>query len=235
MQKLFKLPRKRWIVLVALAGALAVAVPVAWATFLDVPPANPFYADINAIQGAGITQGCGGGNFCPTDNITRQAEAAFVHRGMPRVAQSTVLLDGTISPSGSFSTDTLVGQVTIDVPGVAGGTQFVKVDAHMTNSFNSGTTPFFVAYYVADGACTGVFSPIEAETIAADPGFVTASISVAKAVAAGTTNTFSLCAFTDSDVADASSLAIDATTYPFGSTGASTLGANSTAVPDRTP
>src|SRR6266545_156649 len=82
------LRRRARIVLLGIVAALVVAVPVAWATFGDVPPSNPFYNDINAIQGAGITAGCGGGNFCPTANITRQAEAAFVHRGLGRVGAS---------------------------------------------------------------------------------------------------------------------------------------------------
>jgi hypothetical protein len=227
--------RRRWykrpsrIIPVVFAMALAIAVPVAWASFIDVPPSNPFYNDINAIQGAGVTQGCGGGNFCPTDNIQRQAEAAFLHRAMPRTAQSTTVADSTIAASGSFSTDTLVGQVTINVGGVSGWTQFVKADAHMTNTYNSGTAPFFVAYYLAEGACTGVYSPIEAEWIE-NPGFVTASISATKAVSTNTAHTFSLCAFTGgSNVADVNGgFAIQATTYPFGSTGGSTLGIGST-------
>src|ERR1051326_9493343 len=92
----FRLPRKRWAFLVAAVAMLAVAVPVAFATFNDVPQSDPFYDDINAIQGAGITSGCGGGNFCPNDNITRQAEAAFVHRAAPRsayVAGNDVVID----------------------------------------------------------------------------------------------------------------------------------------------
>ena len=47
--------RRRRLVLAAVAvSALAVAVPVALATFTDVPPDNPFYADINAIQRPGF-------------------------------------------------------------------------------------------------------------------------------------------------------------------------------------
>src|SRR5262245_64894162 len=111
-----RLPRRRRrLVLVGIVAVFAIgAVPVAWATFTDVPPANPFYADINAIQGAGITTGCGGGNFCPDDNITRQAEAAFVHRGLPRAARSTGI------PIDLTTTDQVAGTITINVGGVSG-------------------------------------------------------------------------------------------------------------------
>src|ERR1051326_2106846 len=155
----FRLPRKRWAFLVAAIAMLAVAVPVAFATFSDVPPSDPFYNDINAIQGAGITSGCGGGNFCPSANITREAEAAFAHRADGRVAQSTAIADGAIGTSNVASNDTLVGQVTIAVGGISGGTQFVKVDANMANFYSGGTTPFQVFYHLSDGDCSGAHSP----------------------------------------------------------------------------
>jgi hypothetical protein len=105
---------------------LAVGVPAASATFSDVPPSNPFYADINAIQGAGSTQGCGGGNFCPTDPIQRQAEAAFIHRAAGRAGISSTnevpIGDGAVH----------LGAVTLSIGGAAGRTQFVKLDAAVT-------------------------------------------------------------------------------------------------------
>src|ERR1051326_1389112 len=101
----FKLPRKRWIVAVAAVAVFAIAVPVAWATFNDVPQSDPFYNDMNAIQGAGITSGCGGGNFCPSANITREAEAAFAHRADGRGAHSTAIADGAIGTSNVASND----------------------------------------------------------------------------------------------------------------------------------
>jgi hypothetical protein len=48
--------------------------------FSDVPNSNPFHADISAIAGAGVTTGCGGGNFCPKDAVTREQMAAFMNR-----------------------------------------------------------------------------------------------------------------------------------------------------------
>ena len=40
--------------------------------FADVPDAHPHHADIAAVALAGITNGCGGGNFCPDANMTRR-------------------------------------------------------------------------------------------------------------------------------------------------------------------
>src|SRR5438067_13082066 len=71
------LPWKLWVVAAIVGPALTGVETCALPIFNDVPPSDPFYNDVNAIQGAGITQGCGGGNFCPSDPITREAEAAF--------------------------------------------------------------------------------------------------------------------------------------------------------------
>jgi hypothetical protein len=59
-----------------------VSPPPATATFADVPPSHPFFQYIEAIHAAGITAGCGGGNFCPDQPITRKQEAAFLAKAL---------------------------------------------------------------------------------------------------------------------------------------------------------
>ena len=48
--------------------------------FGDVLDSNPFHADIDALADSGVTTGCGGGNFCPSANVTREQMAAFMNR-----------------------------------------------------------------------------------------------------------------------------------------------------------
>jgi len=48
--------------------------------FLDVPNTNTFHSDIDAIADVGVTLGCGGGNYCPDDFVTREQMAAFMNR-----------------------------------------------------------------------------------------------------------------------------------------------------------
>jgi hypothetical protein len=50
--------------------------------FGDVPSTNPFYAFIEQMAVRGITSGCGGGNYCPTANVTREQMAAFIIRAL---------------------------------------------------------------------------------------------------------------------------------------------------------
>jgi plastocyanin len=52
----------------------------ATATFGDVPTNDQFFRAIEALAASGITQGCGGGNFCPGDPVTRGAMAGFLAR-----------------------------------------------------------------------------------------------------------------------------------------------------------
>jgi hypothetical protein len=48
--------------------------------FLDVPSSSPFYGHIEEMAVRAITLGCGGGNYCPTANVTREQMAAFLVR-----------------------------------------------------------------------------------------------------------------------------------------------------------
>ncbi len=51
-------------------------------TFADVPSTHWAFAYINAIYEAGLTTGCGGGNYCPEAVVTREQMAAFLVRAL---------------------------------------------------------------------------------------------------------------------------------------------------------
>ena len=50
--------------------------------FADVPLNSPFYDDIGTLAARGITLGCGNGNYCPNDPVTREQMAAFIMRAL---------------------------------------------------------------------------------------------------------------------------------------------------------
>jgi hypothetical protein len=231
---IFKLPRKRWVVLAVLGAALAVAVPVAWATFSDVGPEDPFYADVNAIQGAGITSGCGGGNFCPTASITREAEAAFVHRAGARTGFD---LSDIVSVSG---TPVDVDVVTIHVGGVAGGTQFVKLDGNGVSYITSTTgCPCQTRFWISQDGTLGRSQYVyTANTFVGSSGygFDSASASAVLPVPTASTQTFRLQAVTWDGSGDVSAFGgLTAITAPFGSTGADTQNATLPSLPAGSP
>ena len=72
---------------------------VDYPTFLDVPTDYWAWQYIEAIYAAGITSGCGNGNYCPTNNVTRAQMAIFLLRGIhgsyytPPAATGTVFAD----------------------------------------------------------------------------------------------------------------------------------------------
>ena len=46
--------------------------------FLDVPQGSPYHAPVETIIRDGITSGCGGGNYCPTANVSREQMSVFL-------------------------------------------------------------------------------------------------------------------------------------------------------------
>ncbi len=49
-------------------------------TFADVPLGDLFYTEIGKLSARGVTLGCGKGNYCPNDPVTREQMAAFIMR-----------------------------------------------------------------------------------------------------------------------------------------------------------
>ncbi len=70
-----------------------------FADFTDVPPANGFHGDIEAIVRNGVTGGCGGGRYCPADAVTRAQMAVLILKSslgasyLPPPATGTVFAD----------------------------------------------------------------------------------------------------------------------------------------------
>jgi hypothetical protein len=52
------------------------------ATFGDVPTNHTYFRAIEALAASGITGGCGSGNFCPSQFVTRGEMAAFLARAL---------------------------------------------------------------------------------------------------------------------------------------------------------
>ena len=78
--------RKRRLIAFVVTLALLVATPltvVASDVFTDVPSTNVFHDDITWLANAGVTKGCNppaNTQFCPSNNVTREQMAAFMHR-----------------------------------------------------------------------------------------------------------------------------------------------------------
>jgi hypothetical protein len=51
-------------------------------TFGDVPVDHPFFQFIEALAKSGITGGCGSGNYCPDNPVTRGQMAVFLAKAL---------------------------------------------------------------------------------------------------------------------------------------------------------
>jgi hypothetical protein len=67
-------------VLVAKEGAGYAPPACGTPVFADVPASNPFCRFIEELARRGVVGGCGGGNYCPTNAVTREQMGVFVLR-----------------------------------------------------------------------------------------------------------------------------------------------------------
>jgi CSLREA domain-containing protein len=85
-------------VVVVNPSLLGSTLPAAWlADFTDVPEANMFHGDVASIFRAGITAGCGGGNYCPGAAVSRQQMAVFLLKGEHGLSYAPPVCQGIFS------------------------------------------------------------------------------------------------------------------------------------------
>jgi hypothetical protein len=89
--------RRTQILTVIAAVMMIVAIVPAGAAitrFADVPDTNIFARDIKWMDDNGITTGCGPDLFCPSESVTREQMAAFMHRLATSRAVDAGMLEG---------------------------------------------------------------------------------------------------------------------------------------------
>jgi hypothetical protein len=67
---------------VRLTYRLQVSAAPGVASFADVPTSHMFFQYVEALVASGITAGCGGGNYCPNDPVTRGQMAVFLSKAL---------------------------------------------------------------------------------------------------------------------------------------------------------
>ena len=78
-----RIPGRILLITAAFALLLVPVAAIAAGGFEDVEDDNVFKADIDWLANAGVTKGCNppaNTEFCPSDNVTREQMAAFMHR-----------------------------------------------------------------------------------------------------------------------------------------------------------
>jgi len=91
--------------------------------FADVPPADGGCSAIHAIAARPITAGCGGGNFCPSEVLTRWQGAVLLARALTDPA--TIPVSGTVPGFGSYNCVVGGTSVFADVPPADNGCKYI--------------------------------------------------------------------------------------------------------------
>ncbi len=103
------------------------AVPVNFtAAFLDVPSSSPFDRFIHGLAGAGITVGCGAGNYCPGAAVTRGLMPVWL---LPAKNGS------------SYRPPQATGTLFADVPAESFGADYIEQFFHLGITAGCGTNP----------------------------------------------------------------------------------------------
>ena len=162
--------------------------------------------------------------YCPGEPITREAMAAFVHRGFGRIAGQPYGADLALAQGSEV--DLVV--LTLDAGGVPGSIQFVKLDGFATTYIENATgCPCFTRLRIVSDGLIGALSNFSftANTAPGSAGidWQSAPVAATLSVPGGTTQTFRLKAvqLTAGTVAQGPEPST-AITAPFGSTGTNT-------------
>jgi len=109
-----RLRRSSLLVAVAVVAMIVPATVLAVISpFSDVSPTNIFYNNIVNMANTGITTGCGGGKFCPKDNVTREQMSAFLNRAAPRATSTNFSTPLGNTPGGQAANGGTVASVTV--------------------------------------------------------------------------------------------------------------------------
>lgn len=144
-----------------------------FADFLDLPQGQTFHASVERILRAGITAGCGGGNYCPQSSITRAQMAVFVLRAEHGGAYvpppcTGMFSDVECSPTPAFAVDWIEQFAREGITAGCGPGIYCPsapvLRAHMAVFLLKG---FHGSGYVPS-ACTGVFADVACPSQYAD-------------------------------------------------------------------
>lgn len=157
-------PVGRWARRVAIVAATAAVVAPAtvWAANIpDVPDGNVHHNNINWAFENGVTSGCGGGNYCPEDSVTRAQMATFMRNLASYVSSAGVHVSQT---AGGPSVTSFYNNVNDEEPtvSVAGGIVVVDLGFDVTGKIVQCTPERAGANLSTDNTCTAA---IDGETV----------------------------------------------------------------------
>ncbi len=114
-----------------LTETLSTGLPKLWKlhignTFPDVPSTNPFYPFVENLLHNGVTGGCGLGNYCPGNAVTRAQMAVFLLKGEHGASYippscTGIFPDVPCAPASAFAVDWIEQLAAEGITGGCGG------------------------------------------------------------------------------------------------------------------
>ena len=179
--------------IVAAVSAVLATIGTVWAShnFNDVPSNHPFHAEISAVADAGIARGFGDGGYHPSDVVTRQAMAAFLERGLGRVA----LNSGDISLVANQTA--VVTGVAVDAGAAGAGNGFVLLQGTVSATIAiPAQCPCRLNIAIRDQIANEILADIDfdVDNVASESATATAAgtVQAAAPIAANATGRYSL-------------------------------------------
>ena len=220
--------RKRIVVLGIAAGLLLPGLAVASHIFADVPDAHTFHGNIANLANAGITSGCTPTTYCPDQAVTRGQMAAFLNRGLGRIAEADFLVAKVGNDSDVVATMTI--KPGISPAAIAGANMFVRVEVTGTLqpgvltgcpcslgiSVTVNNNPVS-AYATGASFSAAGYIPYSAVGVVEIEGAVDSTVSISVYAISGFVAETSVSVYGN----------VNAEIFPFGSGGTDTLGATS--------
>jgi plastocyanin len=141
-----------------------------FADFLDVPQSDIFHGDVETIFRDGITAGCGGGNYCRNDPVSRAQMAVFLLKAEHGSGYTPPVCTGIFPdvPCPSLFADWIEQLFAEGITGGCGGGNYCPSDPVRRDQMaafllkaehGSGYTP---------PACTGIFPDVPCPSLFAD-------------------------------------------------------------------
>jgi hypothetical protein len=190
--------------------------------FSDVPNSNAFHGPIGAIARAGITTGCGGGMYCPANDVTREQMAGFMHRGFGRAAEDSVFgLGFSTAPTTVMSLSITPG---LPSTAVAGAKNFIVANGAV--NLYVPTPSGCVCYYEVHLTIDGIQFSSDAFVTVAASGAQVVSVPVAGVAEVDDSGAHAIGVVVDQYIGSSNTTAygnLTAHTTPFGAHGTNVL------------
>jgi S-layer homology domain len=140
-------------------------------SFPDVPPSNQFYAFIENLFHNGVTGGCGGGDYCPGNSVTRSQMAVFLLKAKHSslfVPPACTGIFGDVACPGGFAVNWIEQLFHEGVTGGCGGGDYCPDNPVTRSQMAVFLLKALLGSSYTPPAATGIFGDVPIASFAAD-------------------------------------------------------------------